>query len=424
VGSGWDVHESAFRASSIPTLVVDLTGVIHDANAAYAEMSGRSIEALVGAASTPFIHVDDLATVIAGMEALLGGAPRVVNRRRHRRADGSWLALTVATTMLERGGDDDALALVEVLDHHPAVDVDGEAEERARFLLQAPGDAGCFHDGDGRIVLATANLADLLGYATDELRGRRLTDAAFGPVLPGGDPAGPDDDPVVRALATGEDANGTLGIRSALGEVTWVAIRATAVPGSTVPARSSLRDITELVHAQEEARRLAAVVEEQLAHVADHDDLTGLKTRRIASEAVDAALRNGEPVSVVFVDLDGFKSVNDRLGHLAGDDFLVAVAARLRQLAGPDVTVARAGGDEFVAVTGDAAAAESLVAAVRRASAGSGGVATRHGEALRASAGAAHAQPGDTRSSLFARADAAMYADKRGDRGAGRPSRR
>lgn len=416
MGSGWVVHEAAFRASSVPTLVVDLTGVVHEANAAYAEMSGRSIEALIGAASTPFIHVDDLATVVAGIEALLGGAPRVVNRRRHRRADGSWLALTVATTVLEREGTDDALLLVEVLDHHPAIDVDSEAEDRARFLLQAPGDAGCFHGADGRIVLATANLADLLGYATEELRGRRLTDASFGPVLPGGAPAGPGDDPVMRALATGEDTSGTLGLRSALGEVTWVAIRATAVPGSTVPARSSLRDITELVHAQEEARRLAAIVEEQLAHVADHDDLTGLKTRRIASEAVDAALARGEPVSVVFVDLDGFKSVNDRLGHLAGDDFLVAVAGRLRQLAGPDVTVARAGGDEFVAVTGDPAVADALVAAVRAASSGPNGVASRHGEALRASAGAAHARPGDTRSSLFARADAAMYADKRDHR--------
>ena len=413
------MHEWAFRASAVPALVVDLNGVVFEANASYAEMSGRSLDALLGAPSTPFIHADDLATVVAGVEALFTGVPRVVNQRRHQRGDGSWLALTVATTMLDRGVDGDPLMLVEVLDHHPDVDVDSEAEDRARFLLQATGDAGCFHGEDGRIVFATANLAPLLGRPTEELRGRRLTDPAFDPLLPGGTAAGPDDDPVLRAIATGEDVSSTLGIRTAGGTVAWVAVRASAVPGSTVPARSSLRDITELVHAQEEARHLAALVEEQLAHVADHDDLTGLKTRRVASALVDDALAHGTPVSVLFVDLDGFKSVNDRLGHLAGDDLLVAAAARLRQLAGPATTVARAGGDEFVAVTADEAGAEALVVAVRAASAAAGGLAMRHGEVLRASAGVAHARPGDTRSALFARADEAMYVDKRSRRSLG-----
>jgi diguanylate cyclase (GGDEF)-like protein len=80
------------------------------------------------------------------------------------------------------------------------------------------------------------------------------------------------------------------------------------------------------------------------------DDLTGLPNRRAVVARLDAALAGGEQVALMLIDLDGFKEVNDALGHSAGDAILQLVATRLQQAAGPQVLVARLGGDEFALV--------------------------------------------------------------------------
>ncbi|MBU2670344.1 diguanylate cyclase [Actinoplanes bogorensis] len=91
--------------------------------------------------------------------------------------------------------------------------------------------------------------------------------------------------------------------------------------------------------------------EEQLRHLALHDSLTSLANRALFNErlahALRAQTRTGEPLSVFFIDLDGFKAVNDGLGHTAGDLLLVEAARRLEQCARATDIVARLGGDEF-----------------------------------------------------------------------------
>ena len=97
-----------------------------------------------------------------------------------------------------------------------------------------------------------------------------------------------------------------------------------------------------------------AAEQAKLAHQALHDPLTGLPNRTLLSERLDHALhaaeRYGEAVAVLFVDIDGFKAVNDGMGHDAGDRVLEMLAGRIKQVIRPSDTVGRMGGDEFVIV--------------------------------------------------------------------------
>ncbi|MGH2867631.1 MAG: putative bifunctional diguanylate cyclase/phosphodiesterase [Solirubrobacteraceae bacterium] len=97
--------------------------------------------------------------------------------------------------------------------------------------------------------------------------------------------------------------------------------------------------------------------EEQLAFLAYHDPLTGLPNRALVEQQLDLALararRSESAVALMFVDLDDFKEVNDRLGHAAGDQLLTGVAARLRGVLRDTDVLARQGGDEFLVVLSD-----------------------------------------------------------------------
>jgi diguanylate cyclase (GGDEF)-like protein len=90
----------------------------------------------------------------------------------------------------------------------------------------------------------------------------------------------------------------------------------------------------------------------ELRDAAALDPLTGIPNRRALRSEFDARLRTGEEVAIAYLDLDGFKSVNDRLGHEAGDHVLVAIADRLRASLRAGDTVSRIGGDEFVILFG------------------------------------------------------------------------
>nr|WP_229851250.1 EAL domain-containing protein [Streptomyces roseolus] len=176
------------------------------------------------------------------------------------------------------------------------------------------------------------------------------------------------------------------------------------------------RDVTERV-------RLQA----QLQHNAEHDPLTELPNRALFTRRVGQALggrRSSDPgTAVLFIDLDGFKAVNDRLGHQAGDDLLVQAARRLQEAVRAGDTAARLGGDEFAAlILGDGlrdrAARETQVQEIAdrlrltlsRPYRVDGGTEVR----VAASIGVAFAEPGIGAADLLRNADLAMYRAKAG----------
>jgi diguanylate cyclase (GGDEF)-like protein len=168
---------------------------------------------------------------------------------------------------------------------------------------------------------------------------------------------------------------------------------------------------------REDIRRRKAV-EAELQRLALHDPLTGLANRVLFYERVGHALsthaRAGETFAVLFIDLDGFKQVNDQLGHSAGDAVLRTVADRLRYCLRDSDSVARFGGDEFAIVVERLAApadveitAERIVAEVGRPI-----EVGPHQTRVTASVGIALNHPGDSADDILREADLAMYTAK------------
>jgi diguanylate cyclase len=216
----------------------------------------------------------------------------------------------------------------------------------------------------------------------------------------------------VPAVVVGADGNSTL------------ALAAVQAGAQDVLARDGLdaASLERSIRYAIERKR----TEVQLAHMALHDHLTGLPNRSLFDDRLEHALQRRRDaqrgVAVLFIDVDGFKRINDNLGHSAGDAALREAAARIRSAVRPHDTVARLGGDEFTVLCedldgdGDALSiGERIVEALARPVA-------IHGSdvVLRASVGVALAGPADMRpEELLRRSDDAMYQAKA--RGGGRP---
>ncbi len=189
------------------------------------------------------------------------------------------------------------------------------------------------------------------------------------------------------------------------------------VGGTSAPWQGREREAREL------ARDLQATLlhraESQLAELALHDPLTGLPNRRLLTDRLEQALsrRRGTGVAVLFVDLDGFKGINDSFGHPEGDAALLQTARALRTSARSEDTVARLGGDEFVILCRDLTSDDAVELAERMLEA----VRTAGGSdldwSIDASIGVAVAPSGSDAAELLSAADTAMYRAKSAGKG-------
>ncbi len=195
--------------------------------------------------------------------------------------------------------------------------------------------------GTGHLIeYANPAFEHITGYPLDAIIGADCR------LLQGGDRDQPGIDAIRRALAGKHDVTTLLRNYRRDGTLFWNQLHITPVPdenGQVVHHIGVLNDVTELVRLRDLQH-----------HQANFDSLTGLPNRALLHERLDQAIALGAArntrVSLIFMDMDHFKDVNDSLGHGIGDCLLQEVGKRLANCVGPADTVARHGGDEFVMV--------------------------------------------------------------------------
>ena len=279
-----------------------------------------------------------------------------------------------------------------------------QSAERFRSLVQHSSDVIALLSPNLTIRYHTPSVERVLGYGEEELVGTRLTDLLphedaerlggfFAEVcaLPG--------TPMPRDLPLRRKDGTVVQLESVFNNLLGVA----NVGGVVVTAR----DVTE--------RR---ALQDQLAYQAFHDSLTGLANRALFSErithAIERGVRRRNLFAVLFIDLDDFKTVNDSLGHAAGDELLVTVAERIRASLRPEDTCARLGGDEFAVMVENIDGPEGAVTVARRIIAALTEPLVVEGSdiSVQASVGIALGSASQNASEVMRSADLAMYRAK------------
>jgi diguanylate cyclase (GGDEF)-like protein/PAS domain S-box-containing protein len=265
-------------------------------------------------------------------------------------------------------------------------------------------------DLDGRIIDSNPAIQKLLGRSHAELEGARTSEFMHR------DDRGDARSAYLRMVAAGESS---LRLQHRLvdrqGEILWVDSSSSLVPdsdGNKGFAITMIQDVTQRKKA-EAALRSQSVLNE---HQALHDSLTGLANRTLfrnrIENVVTARRRIDARSAVLVMDLDGFKEINDSLGHAAGDDLLVEVGRRLEATLRTSDTVARLGGDEFGVLLPNASVPSDVVRAVERMQAAIENPITLQGLSLslEASIGVAlYPDDGNDVETLLRCADGAMY---------------
>jgi diguanylate cyclase (GGDEF)-like protein/PAS domain S-box-containing protein len=242
--------------------------------------------------------------------------------------------------------------LMQVMSKSIARRVTNEAllneHNRAQIMLDAIGDAVICTDETGNITFLNPAAEQMTGWSMKEAIGRPLAEsfqimdastgqAASDPTTSTAEPGRSSHLPV-NCILTRRDGH-QIFIENSVAPID-------DVHGLVAGSVLVFRDVSA-----------ARALSEKITHLAEHDALTGLPNRLLLTDrlaqAIAAAGRKSSLIAVLFLDLDGFKSVNDSLGHSAGDDLLKSVAKRLQGCVRAQDTVSRQGGDEFVVLLQD-----------------------------------------------------------------------
>ena len=382
------------RAAYLPSVVLAVLGLtLAGAVAAVRPPGGTAVLSVIG----------------AGLALALAGACAAVVRRRVvlplRR-------LEEAAQVVGRrpggwpGGVPDRPELDALVDAIAAMAAEIERCRTLEAVVERSADLTVEVDGRGVILRASSAAAAMLGRPAAWIAGKHLAALVH-----------PDDraglgDLLQRPAKAGERHYEELRLSHLHGH--WVTTEITSVdPGRGEGGR--------VLNARDVSERKAH--EEALLRRALYDPLTGLANRALFREHVDKALARlrrtpARPHAVLFVDLDGFKTINDSLGHAAGDEVLIEVGRRLLRWMRPGDTAARLGGDEFAVLLENTSQLDTAMLAKRILDVLLTPVVVQGKEVVvTGSIGIALSEPGQDSEALLRNADAAMYTAKAAGKG-------
>lgn len=351
--SAWDLVTTVLESAPDAMLLVDRDGIIVLVNRQSellfgyprGELVGRPVEVLVppGLRGRHRSHREVFAS---SPTTRMMGAPLALTAARR---DGSAVPVEISLSPLDSSRGPLVVAAVRDVSRRRETErALQESETRFRLTFDASPIGIALIGLDGRWLRVNQALCDLTGYAEDELLSMTLADLAEeGPAADEELPA-----PAARPDVRREQHHYV----RADGTRIWVDLTRSTVrseDGTPLHEVAQFQDVTALRHHQAELQVLAL-----------SDPLTGLPNRNLlldrAAHALTGLQRRPGRVSMLLIDLDGFKHVNDTLGHQAGDELLRETAHRLRATARAVDTVARFGGDEFAVLTLDLPAQEEV----------------------------------------------------------------
>jgi diguanylate cyclase (GGDEF)-like protein/PAS domain S-box-containing protein len=347
-------HSALLAAMGQAVIVTDPAGLILFWNAAaertYGWTAADAIGQPVSRIVVPLESLAQVRTIGATVTAGESWSGDLVLRRH----DGSTFPARVTAAPVIA---DDGL-LIGIVDLSNDVTDQQEAEREAQTflaLVTSTADAVFTKNLDGIILTWNRGAERLYGYMAVDVIGRHVS-------LLHPDASGAEVASLLRVVAAGDFVHGLETVRRRR-DGTSVDVSLTISPifdrhGDVVSASVIGRDISE-------RRRL----ERQLANQSTYDDVTGLPNRALLedrlAQGIARSTRRGQPLAVIFVDLDRFTQINATHGYIGGDQVLAEVAARLHATVALGDTVARFGGDEFVVLSDETGAADAELLAAR-----------------------------------------------------------
>jgi diguanylate cyclase (GGDEF)-like protein/PAS domain S-box-containing protein len=400
--------ERRFRAlvqrSSDLALLLAGDGTVLYVSPSIEPISGLHAHELLGTNAWTFVHPSDLPEMREAVSERLNPNDPVIGEWRMVTAAGwRWFEMTLTDMRDDPDVDGIVANLRDVTDRRRSLEATRRLAERFRRVFHESPVGKMIVDTELRIVEANQALCESLGYRGGELNGISIDLFVQTSEV---------DEQRARwaALFSGEVDRFRVHLRYRRRDGSEVTARLSAstlhdAAGAALTGICEVEDVTEQVRADEELVRRALT-----------DPLTRLPNRALLHDRLSQALarlsREAEHIAVLFLDVDRFKLVNDTLGHEAGDELLVGIAARLLEAVRTTDTVARFGGDEFVVVAEDItdvlAFGQRLIAAVAAPLEVAGHIMTPS-----ISIGIAEAQQSSTDPTVLLRAsDVAMYRAK------------
>ncbi|TVQ55824.1 MAG: PAS domain S-box protein [Spirulina sp. DLM2.Bin59] len=342
------LFRSLFEQVRVGIIFCDAQGQLLRVNHKYCEITGYSPEELQSMnwldltdGTNRERHTQQLADIMAGNTHCF------IQEERYIRKDHSqiWVEITGSRIQNLQQQSQLMVGIVDdITDRKQAEFNLAESEARFRLVSENMSDLVCIHGPEGHYLYVTPSSILMLGYHPNELLGRNFYNFCH-----------PEDRGRVkkafcRPHIVGKPVPITYRICKKSGEYIWLETFTKCLSdplGQIRHIQSTSREVSDRIK-----------IEEQLRYDAHHDALTGLPNRSFLMERLSQAERRAkeEPhflFGVLFLDLDQFKVINDSLGHLMGDQLLVAIANQLQLLMGVNHFVSRLGGDEFIILLED-----------------------------------------------------------------------